>query len=212
MMSRPEFTWLGLQPYHFVWNQMRVLSSQLAQGKACEKILSCEHLPVFTTGKRGIDNRMMLPDIPFVQTDRGGETTFHGPGQLMLYPIIHLRSRELGIRDYVHLFEQSCIDLLAVSGLKASRKHGLPGVWIGDAKIAAIGLRVRNGVVYHGMGLNVDVSSQYFNLIHPCGSTFPITNIKAHLETAPRISSLAIEWNAHFMRLLDRYTQSFTAL
>jgi len=201
----PDFQWLGLQPYLSVWEVMRFSADRIALGEAAERVLSCEHPPVFTTGKRSVDNRLMLSDIPFVQTDRGGETTFHGPGQLMLYPIINLRYRRLGVRNYINLLEQSCIDLLIGHGLKAVRKRSLPGVWVGGAKVAAIGLRVRNGVCYHGMGLNVDVSLQYFLAIDPCGLKMPVTNVSEHLAATPPVSHLAVAWNAHFMQLLQTH-------
>jgi lipoyl(octanoyl) transferase len=161
-----------------MWEKMREQAEAIASGTADELIWSCEHDPVYTTGQRGIDNRIQHLDAPLLQTDRGGETTFHGPGQAMLYPLIDLRRRGLGVRVYVHKLEQSCIDLLQQEyGIDADRRCGLPGVWTEAGKIAALGIRIRNGIAYHGMALNNDVDLKWFAAIRPCGTTLPVTNL-----------------------------------
>ncbi|HKJ82713.1 MAG TPA: lipoyl(octanoyl) transferase LipB [Mariprofundaceae bacterium] len=157
---------------------MRGQAEAIAANDAEEVIWGCEHEPVYTTGQRGIDNRLHRLDAPLVQTDRGGETTFHGPGQVMLYPFVHLRRRGLGVRTYVHHLEQACIDLLQQEyGIDAERRCGLPGVWTESGKIAALGIRIRSGIAYHGMALNADVEMKWFNAIRPCGTTLPVTSL-----------------------------------
>jgi len=194
----PPFEWLGRQMYEPVWWRMQARAATIANGKADEAIWACEHAAVYTTGRRTVDNRMRpgLP-APFVKTDRGGETTFHGPGQIVLYPVIHLRRRGIGVRDYVHLLEQSCIDLLEGFGIKAQRRCALPGVWVNDAKIAAIGIRISRGVAYHGMALNVDVEEKWFAAIDPCGAGLPVINLAA-FGAPPPPDKLAAVWYAHF--------------
>ncbi|MFQ5355622.1 MAG: lipoyl(octanoyl) transferase LipB [Mariprofundaceae bacterium] len=184
----------------------------MAIGTDSEVIWSCEHDPVYTTGRRGVDNRLTATaEVPFVRTDRGGETTFHGPGQLMFYPITDLRHRKLGARNYVFLLEQSCMDLLQSFDIQTSRKHSLPGLWIHDAKIAAIGLRIVKGIAYHGMSLNVDVSPHWFEAIHACGTSFPSVNMSSHLKNVPDYSRLAGIWESHFLGLLEKAAFPFTA-
>lgn len=196
-LPSPGFSWLGRLDHAAVWQRMERQASRVAgQGAWHEAIWACEHDPVYTTGRRGIDNRRQarLP-APLVVTDRGGETTFHGPGQVMLYPVLSLRARHLGVRDYVCLLEQSCIDLLAGYGIGAARRDGLPGVWVGSAKIAAIGLRVSRGTVWHGMALNVCVDTQWFAAIDACGAGLGITRMRDFMPPPP-LADVARQWYA----------------
>lgn len=200
-------SWLGRQAYEPMWRRLQQQAKDLAEGKAAEVIWSCEHEPVYTTGRRGIDNRVVdrLP-APLLQVDRGGETTFHGPGQVMLYPVIHLRRRGMGVRRYVALLEQSCIDLLADYDIAAERRCGFPGVWVanggaGTAKVAALGVRVVHGVAYHGMALNVSVASHWFAAINPCGTGSAVVNA-ADLADLPANGELADRWMRRLGALL----------
>jgi len=136
-----------------------------------------------------------------IAVDRGGETTFHGPGQIMLYPVIHLRQRDITVREYVHLLEQSCIDLLTGMGVDADRRTGFPGVWLEQGKIAALGVRVTHGVVYHGMALNVNVDARWFAAIDPCGLGLPAISLTSRI-TPPSLQELADRWNRCFVTLL----------
>ena len=194
--------WLGRQPYQSMWERLQCQAVALAAGEGQEVIWSCEHEPVYTTGRRGIDNRLghALP-APVVQSDRGGEMTFHGPGQLVLYPVIHLRQRGLGVKAYVSMLEDSCIGLLHGLGIEAGRRCGFPGVWVGQDKIAALGIRVSRGVAYHGMALNVDVDKAWFQGIHPCGLHFGIQNISAFMSPPP-LFVLARQWRSCLLREL----------
>jgi len=194
--------WLGRQPYLPLWQRMQQRAADIAAGCGDEVIWTCEHEPVYTTGRRGIDNRVMhaLP-APLIRIDRGGETTFHGPGQLLLYPVIHLRRRGIGVRDYVHMLEHSCIDLLAALDIDAGRRCGFPGVWVGAGKVAALGIRVSNGVAYHGMALNLDVDMHWFQAIKPCGLTLPAVNASACAKL-PLPADMAENWSIRFAALM----------
>ncbi len=202
----PDFSWLGRQDYVAFRESMQRHARLLQRGEAGEIIWSCEHEPVYTTGRRGVDNRRQtaLP-APLIETDRGGETTYHGPGQVMLYPILCLRDRGLGVRDYVCLLEQSCIDLLNDHGVAAARRDGLPGIWIGPAKIAAIGLRISHGVVWHGMALNVSVPPQWFAAINPCGTGLAVSCL-ADFTHPPPLAELADQWYGFLSSQLNGFT------
>jgi lipoyl(octanoyl) transferase len=200
----PASAWLGRQPYRPTWERMRARATAVADGSEDECIWTCEHDPVYTTGMRGRDNRIVaeLP-APLVVTDRGGETTYHGPGQLMLYPLIDLRRRRLGVRDYVSRLEQSCIGLLDRLGVAAHRRCGFPGVWTEAGKVAALGVRVQRGVAYHGMGLNVRVAPAWFACIRPCGLSLPVDRLADHGIALPADAELARQWAQHLAGLLS---------
>ena len=208
--NHPVFEWLGRQSYEPVWQKMRFRAKEVAAGKAEEIVWTCEHQPVYTTGRRGVNNRLeeKLP-APFIETDRGGETTFHGPGQLMFYPVIDLRKRGLGVKQYVHLLEQSCMDTLNNLGVPSERRIGFPGVWMAHGKIAALGIRVSKGVAYHGMALNVSVAAHWFAAINPCGIGKKAANLSSFC-TPPPLYDLAEMWHTYFcsrMRCLNTFTQ-----
>jgi len=193
----PAFEWLGVeQPYKAVWQKMKKHAALLASNGVGEVIWACEHEPVYTTGKRAIDNRLdnSLP-APLFVTERGGETTFHGRGQVMLYPIIHLRRRALTARKYIHILEESAIQTLAKYDIKAERRCGLPGVWTDKGKIVAMGIRVSQGVAYHGMAMNIAVDLAYFKAINPCGLGKKTVNMQDYLDALPSNKQLAQAWS-----------------
>jgi lipoyl(octanoyl) transferase len=129
-----------------------------------------EHPPVFTQGLAGKAEHLLADvGIPVVQIDRGGQVTYHGPGQIVVYLLLDLRRRGFKVRELVNRMEQALIDCLADYGVSARRKDGAPGVYVGDAKIAALGLRIKNGCSYHGLSLNVDMDLAPFRAINPCG-------------------------------------------
>ncbi len=198
------FEWLGnKRPYEPTWKLLQSRAASVAASKETEIIWSCEHEPVYTTGRRAVDNREQptLP-APLVYTDRGGETTFHGTGQVMLYPVIHLRERHITPRQYVSLLEQSAINLLAALGVSAERRCGLPGVWTAEGKIVAIGLRIQNGIAYHGMALNVNVEASWFSAINPCGTGKKSVNLSAYTESTQKLELIARQWGNQLNRLL----------
>jgi lipoyl(octanoyl) transferase len=135
-----------------------------------DEIWLCEHPPVFTQGLSGKAEHLLSDvGIPVVQIDRGGQVTYHGPGQIVVYLLIDLKRRSYKVRELVNRIEQAIIDCLAGYGVVAERRDGAPGVYVKDAKIAALGLRVKNGCTYHGMALNVDMDLAPYLAINPCG-------------------------------------------
>lgn len=137
---------------------------------SADQIWLVEHPPVFTQGRGGRPEHLLnVGDIPVVQTDRGGQVTYHGPGQLIVYPLIDLKRRHLGIRRMVSLLEQAVVELLSDYQLTAYARPDAPGVYVNEAKIASLGLRVRNGACYHGLSLNIDMDLSPFARINPCG-------------------------------------------
>lgn len=178
-MSQPTSIQRGLEPYEITFAAMRAFTDA-RRADTPDELWIVEHPPVFTLGL-GADPANVLDahDIPVVQTDRGGEVTYHGPGQVVIYLLIDLRRRDprarLLARDFVHTIEQSVIDTLAAYNLSGERKPGAPGIYVSngpwqDAKIAALGLKVRaNGCTYHGVSLNVAMDLTPFTWIHPCG-------------------------------------------
>ena len=163
---------LGERPYEEVWAAMRAFTEERAEATPDELWL-VEHPPVFTQGRNGRPEHLLnITGIPVVHTDRGGQVTYHGPGQLVAYPLVDLRRAGRGVRHHVHALEQAVIGLLAEYGLTGVRKADAPGVYLdepGLPKIAAIGLRVRGGRAYHGVSLNVVNDLAPFAMINPCG-------------------------------------------
>ena len=160
---------LGVQVYEPVWHAMQDFTNQRTADTADELWL-VQHPPVFTQGQAGKAEHLLLPgDIPVVQVDRGGQVTYHGPGQLVAYPLVDVRRLGLGVRELVSRIEQSLIDLLASYGVRAEARADAPGVYVNGAKIASLGLRIRRGCSFHGLALNVDMDLQPFQRINPCG-------------------------------------------
>lgn len=151
------------------WKQMLDFTTRRSVG-SCSEIWLVEHPPVFTQGQAGKAEHLLdAGEIPVVQSDRGGQITYHGPGQLLCYLLLDLKEISMGIRSLVSNIEQTTIELLGEYGITASRKPGAPGVYVDGAKIAAIGLRVKKQCTYHGMSLNVGMDLLPFSCINPCG-------------------------------------------
>lgn len=160
---------LGLQDYQPVWRAMSNFTDQ-RDDQAADELWLVEHPPVFTQGQAGKEEHLLMPgDIPVVQVDRGGQVTYHGPGQLVGYPLINLRRRAIGVRDLVTYTEASLVDTLADLGISAYAKADAPGVYVDEAKVASLGFRIRKGCSYHGLSLNVDMDLSAFGRINPCG-------------------------------------------
>ncbi|MFC0047710.1 MAG: lipoyl(octanoyl) transferase LipB [Chromatiaceae bacterium] len=135
-----------------------------------DEIWLLEHPPVFTQGQAGKAEHLLFPgEIPVVQVDRGGQVTYHGPGQLVAYVLLNIKRRNLGVRQLVNLIEQSIIDTLAANQVNAYAKSDAPGVYVDEKKVASLGLRVRKGCTFHGLALNVDMDLSPFSRINPCG-------------------------------------------
>jgi lipoyl(octanoyl) transferase len=169
-----EIHHLGQVEYLPTWHAMRTFT-QHRDEQELDQIWICEHPPIFTLGLAGDPtHRLQHSHIPLVNTDRGGQITYHGPGQIVIYPLLELRRYGLKVREYVQLLEQSLIDaLVAVGVANAQRKPNAPGVYTPHhgtlAKIAALGIKVRKGFTYHGLALNVDMDLNPFYQINPCG-------------------------------------------
>lgn len=160
---------LGRCEYESVFADMRKFTDA-RDPETVDELWLVEHDPVFTQGLAGRPEHVLATSgIPLVQSDRGGQVTYHGPGQIVLYPLLDLDRRRLGVRCLVDRLEQSVIDLVSGLGLTATRRAGMPGVYLEEAKIASIGLKVRRGCSYHGMAFNLDVDLAPFALINPCG-------------------------------------------
>lgn len=174
---------LGLQDYRPVWRAMSDFSDNRDNATADELWL-VQHHPVFTQGRSGKAEHILAPSgIDIVQSDRGGQVTYHGPGQLVIYPLIDLHRRGLNIRTLVSLLENSIIELLSLYGLTAATLAGAPGVYIDGDKIASLGLRVRRGYSFHGLSLNVDMELTPFTFINPCG--YPGLQMTQLIDKAP---------------------------
>lgn len=160
---------LGLQDYEPVWRAMQRFTDT-RDANTADEIWFTQHKPVFTLGLNAAREHLLAPgDIPVVQIDRGGQVTYHGPGQLMIYPLIDIRRAGLGVRDLVTALEQSVVNLVSSYGIEAASRRDAPGVYVAGAKLASVGLRIRRGASFHGMALNVDVDLEPFARINPCG-------------------------------------------
>ncbi|WP_243049879.1 lipoyl(octanoyl) transferase LipB [Dyella sp. RRB7] len=160
---------LGRQPYAATWEAMSQFTNNRGPDTPDELWL-LEHDPVFTQGQAGKAEHVLAPgDIPVVQVDRGGQVTYHGPGQIVAYPLIDLRRAGVSVRELVNKIEQSIIDTLAHWNIGAERLEGAPGVYVAGAKVAALGLRVRRGCSFHGLAFNVNMDLEPYHRINPCG-------------------------------------------
>ena len=160
---------LGRRAYEPVWRAMQSLTDARDETTPDELWL-VEHDPVFTLGQAGKPEHVLLPgDIPVLQVDRGGQVTYHGPGQLVAYPLVDLRRLRIGVRDYVCRIEQAVIDTQADRNIEGRRRDGAPGVYVDGAKVAALGIRVRRGCAFHGLAFNIDMDLAPFSRINPCG-------------------------------------------
>ena len=192
----------GRQDYVPLWREMQDFTDARDE-RTPDEIWFVEHPPVFTMGLNASKEHLLAPgDIPVVQIDRGGQVTFHGPGQLMVYPLIDLRRSATGVRTLVTALEQSVVDLVAGYGVDAAARPDAPGVYVGGDKLASVGLRIRRGSSFHGMALNVDVDLEPFSRINPCGyAELEMTDLRRQgidlgLEDA------ATELLPHFLRHL----------
>jgi len=160
---------LGVQPYTIVWENMKRFTAERRETTPDELWL-LEHLPVYTQGQAGkAEHILNSPVIPVIQSDRGGQVTYHGPGQLIVYTLLDIRRRNLGVRTLVSQLEQVLIMVLKHFNISAQSRCGAPGVYVDEKKIASIGLRVKNGCTYHGIALNVAMDLSPFANINPCG-------------------------------------------
>ena len=166
----PLHCWqFGQAGYEKIWQAMRQFTLSRT-ARTADEIWLGEHPPVFTQGLAGKAEHLLQDvGIPIIRTDRGGQITYHGPGQIMAYVLLDLGRRKIKVRDLVHGLEQAIINVLAANSITAQRREKAPGVYVGEAKIASLGLRIRNGCSYHGLALNCGVNLTPFQYIDPCG-------------------------------------------
>lgn len=196
---------LGLQPYIKVWEDMKSFTSNRDENTE-DELWIVEHPPVYTQGQAGKPEHILnSQNIPIVQSDRGGQVTYHGPGQLVAYVLMDIRRRNLGIRTLVAKLEQTLIELLAQYQIKANIQCGAPGVYVAEKKIASIGLRVKNGCTYHGIALNVDMDLSPFLGINPCGfARLEMTQI-ADFTSKIKMDAIIDRWTDIFISHFEHH-------
>ncbi len=204
-----EIQWLGRVPYaKALRRQNAILESKLAEPEAPDTLLLLEHDPVYTMG-RSPDRASLavVPELPYplYETNRGGQATYHGPGQLVGYPIIDLRRRTQDLHCYLRLLESAIIDVLADFGLQGLRREGLTGVWLEDRKVASIGVGVRRWITMHGFALNVSNDLDPFRWIIPCGlQGVKVTSLERELGRDLELEEVGSRFSKHFIAGLGR--------
>lgn len=192
----------GLQEYVPLWREMQTFTDTRDETTP-DEIWFTEHPPVFTMGLNADEEHLLTPgDIPVVQIDRGGQVTYHGPGQLMVYPLIDLKRADLGVRTLVTALEQSVVDFVADYDIEAIARPDAPGVYVEDKKLASVGLRIRRGASFHGMALNVDVDLEPFSRINPCGHAELLMTDLRRLSIDLQLEEAAKKLLPHFLRHL----------
>ncbi|EQC1422794.1 lipoyl(octanoyl) transferase LipB [Enterobacter hormaechei] len=176
---------LGLQPYEPVSQAMHDFTD-MRDDTTPDEIWLVEHLPVFTQGQAGkAEHLLMTGDIPVIQSDRGGQVTYHGPGQQVMYVLLNLKRRKLGVRELVTLLEQTVVNTLAEYGIDTHPRADAPGVYVGEMKICSLGLRIRKGCSFHGLALNINMDLTPFQRINPCGyAGMEMTQMRQWVDTA----------------------------
>jgi lipoyl(octanoyl) transferase len=198
--------WRGLADYTTTWREMQAFTD-MRTVKSPDELWLLQHPPVFTLGRNGNREHLLhhTSDIPVIHVDRGGQVTYHGPGQLVAYPLLDLKRRRLGIQSLVGILEQSVINLLADYSIRAGRRDKAPGVYVDGRKIAALGLRVRRGCCYHGLSLNVDMDLSPFSMINPCGFTDLEVTRLADLGIDIPLDAITAQYRLHLERLLNGF-------
>jgi lipoyl(octanoyl) transferase len=202
VVPRPVIRRLGLVEYEPTWRAMQRLTDERGPDTP-DEIWFLEHPPVFTLGMNASAAHVLAPgDIPVVQIDRGGQVTYHGPGQLVVYPLVDLRRAGLGIRDLVTALERSVIEMAADCGVTAEARRSAPGVYVDGRKLASVGIRVRRGASYHGLAVNVSVDLEPFGRINPCGYEGLQMTRLADLGGANSADAAADALEPHLLRAL----------
>jgi lipoyl(octanoyl) transferase len=167
--TTPTVKWLGKVEYEPTWREMQRITDT-RDANTPDEIWLLEHPPVFTLGMNADAGHVLAAgDIPVIKIDRGGQVTYHGPGQLVVYPLIDIRRAGLGVRDLVTAMERAVIEYCASLGIEAATRQGAPGVYVAGRKIGSVGIRIRRGASYHGLAFNVDMELEPFQRINPCG-------------------------------------------
>jgi len=201
-MPAPVIRRLGRVEYEPTWRAMQRFTAERGAATA-DEIWFLEHPPVYTLGVNASRAHLLAPgDIPVVQVDRGGEVTYHGPGQLVVYPLVDLKRAGLGIRDFVTALERGVIDLAAQFGIRAECRRSAPGVYVEGRKLASLGVRVRRGGSYHGLAVNVALDLEPFRGINPCGYQGLQMTQLAELGGPRTVSACARALEPHLLRAL----------
>lgn len=200
---------LGLLDYEPTWHAMQRFTDA-RDPLTADQIWLLQHPPVFTQGQAGKAEHLLLPgDIPVVKVDRGGQVTYHGPGQLVAYLLLDVRRLGFGVRELVSRIEQSLIALLASYGVEALAKPDAPGVYVDGAKIASLGLRIRNGRSFHGLALNVDMDLEPFRRINPCGyAGLAMTQLRDRVAGPLEFAEVSARLRAQLVTHLDYREQT----
>ena len=218
MNDAPLIRHLGLAPYEPTWRAMQKFTDQ-RDSSTPDEIWYVEHPPVFTLGLNASREHLLRPgDIPVVQIDRGGQVTYHGPGQLVVYPLIDLRRRALGVRELVVALENAVIVYVAELGVTAQGSREAPGVYVGACKLASVGLRIRRGASYHGLALNVSLDLAPFERINVCGHRgLAVTRLVDHMtgfagyNAAEAMDAVAKGLTPHLLRQL-KFAPAYSAI
>lgn len=205
---------LGRMDYEPVWRAMQTFTDQRDENTADELWL-VEHTPVFTQGQAGLAEHILAPgDIPVIQVDRGGQVTYHGPGQIVAYPLIDITRLEIGVRQLVSGIEQAIIDVLKSYEVDAQLQKGAPGVYVDGVKIASLGLRIRRGKSFHGLSFNINMDLEPFQRINPCGyQGLQVTNLSAFTEVSiDEVEDRLIAGLSEFLGYNDRQSEAAGSL
>ena len=190
----------GLQDYLKTWEEMKSFTEN-RNSDTLDELWTLEHNSVFTQGLSGKSKHLLKEtQIPIIQSDRGGQITYHAPGQLIIYCLIDIKRLGIGIKKMVSMIEQSLIELLSSYDITAHTLKGAPGVYVNDSKIAALGLKVKHGRTYHGLSLNIDMDLSPYTLINPCGySDLKITQMRNLTNNILNISDIKHELSEHLI-------------
>ncbi len=175
----------GIQPYQTMYTAMHAFTDRRTK-ESCDEIWSVQHYAIYTQGQAGKPEHLITPNsIPVIQSDRGGQITYHGPGQQIIYVLLDLKRLNLSVRNLVTVLEDSVIDTLALLGIEAYSRQDAPGVYVAQAKICSLGLRIRKGCSLHGLALNIDMELSPFDAINPCGyAGLKMTQVRAFYPSA----------------------------
>ena len=195
---------LGLRDYQTTWEAMRTFTQQRNE-QCADEIWYLQHHPVYTLGLNGKRHHLLADNgIPVINVDRGGQVTYHGPGQLVSYLLIDIARLNISVKQLVYLIEQSILDLLQYYDIHGERLTGAPGIYVDGAKIAALGLRIKHGKSYHGLALNVDMDLNPFTDIHPCGYAGMATTQLSDLlkQACPDLNTIQTQLHQHLCQYL----------
>jgi len=200
----------GLQDYLITWEEMKSFTEN-RDPDTLDELWTLEHNSVFTQGLSGKPEHLLkATQIPIIQSDRGGQITYHAPGQLIIYCLIDIKRLGIGIKKMVSMIEQSLIELLSSYEITAHTLKGAPGVYVNDSKIAALGLKVKHGRTYHGLSLNIDMDLSPYSLINPCGySDLKVTQMRNLTNNILNISDIKHELSEHLIDSVEK-TQNYS--